>query len=75
MEIDFIMEGSELVIDGLLECEESIDELAVRHKRETRELETRIRFMLKQAKKNKKAETETEVIRAFVSEYWREAYN
>jgi hypothetical protein len=56
------MEERESGVEDENACKESADELAARHKRETRELETRIRFMLKQAKKSKKAEIDAEVI-------------
>lgn len=42
---------------------ESRDDVLSRHRKELRELENKARFMLKQAKKAKKAEVEAEVSR------------
>jgi hypothetical protein len=46
---------------GLAEELETLEDIKTRHKREVRELETKIRFLLKQPKKSKKSEVDSEV--------------
>ena len=49
------------IMNAPSELAEDRDETLARHKREVRDLENKVRFMLKNAKKGNKAELEEEV--------------